>query len=196
MWLPRIRAALAQPAPPRPGSDWDLMAEAPPPAPLTPAAVLLALSDEAEPQLLLTRRTAHLKRHAGQVAFPGGRVDPGDASAIAAALREAEEEVALPRHVVDVLGTMDTYRTGTGYIITPVVGVVPAGLTLIPQPDEVAEVFQVPLAHVLDPANHIRGTGQWQGQARHYWQISHGRHHIWGATAGMIVAFAKRLAAA
>jgi 8-oxo-dGTP pyrophosphatase MutT (NUDIX family) len=194
MPLDRVRSLLSGPFTPRPHGDWDLAREAPPLATsLTPAAVLMAISDEPAPQLLFTRRTAHLKRHAGQVAFPGGRQDAGDPDAIAAALREAEEEVALPRHAVEVLGTLDPYRTGTGYLVTPVVGVVPPGLVLQAQPDEVDEVFHVPLAHVLDPANHLRQTGQWQGQMRHYWSISHDRHHIWGATAGMIVALSRRL---
>ncbi len=194
MPLDRVRRLLVGPFTPQPHGDWDLSAQAPPPATgLTPAAVLMAISDEAAPQLLLTRRTAHLKRHAGQVAFPGGRQDADDADSVAAALREAEEEVALPRHHVEVLGTLDPYRTGTGYLVTPVVGVVPPGLALRAHPDEVDELFHVPLAHVLDPANHLRQTGQWQGQDRHYWAIRHDRHYIWGATAGMIVALARRL---
>lgn len=193
MPLDRVRALLSGPFTPRPHGDWDLMAEAPPAARLTPAAVLMAISDEAEPQLLFTRRTAHLKRHAGQVAFPGGREDPGDADAVATALREAHEEVALPPGQVEVLGTLDPYRTGTGFLVTPVVGVVPPGLPLRPDPGEVDALFHVPLAHVLDPANHQRHSGQWQGQTRHFWAIAHEDHYIWGATAGMIVALARRL---
>jgi 8-oxo-dGTP pyrophosphatase MutT (NUDIX family) len=194
MPLDRIRTLLGQPLSPRPGGDWDLMDRPPPPAPLTPAAVLMAVTAEPEPQLLLTRRTAHLKQHAGQIAFPGGRVDAEDPDHVAAALREAEEEVALPRRVVEVLGTADPYRTGTGYLITPVVGVVPAGLVLSPSPDEVDEVFHVPLAHVLDPASHERHSGIWQGETRHYWIIRHQGREIWGATAGMIVNLSRRLA--
>ena len=194
MPLDRVRTLLSGPFTPRPHGDWDLDRTGPPPAAgLTPAAVLMAISNEPTPQLLFTRRTAHLKRHAGQVAFPGGRQDSDDADAVAAALREAEEEVALPRHTVEVLGTLDPYRTGTGFLVTPVVGVVPPGLTLRAQPDEVDELFHVPLAHVLDPANHVQQTGQWQGQTRHFWSISHDRHYIWGATAGMIVALSRRL---
>ncbi|WP_353200160.1 CoA pyrophosphatase [Sandarakinorhabdus sp.] len=194
MPLDRVRSLLARPFTPQPHGDWDLMTDAPPPVDgLMPAAVLMAITDEAQPQLLLTKRTAHLKRHPGQVAFPGGRVDAGDASMIAAALREAHEEVALPPGQVQVLGMLDPYRTGTGFLITPVVGVVPPGLALRPQPDEVAEVFHVPLAHALDCANHLRQSGQWQGETRHFWTIRHDRHVIWGATAGMIVALAQRL---
>ena len=194
MPLDRVRALLSGPFTPRPHGDWDLMQGAPPPAgTLTPAAVLLAISNEPAPQLLFTRRTAHLKRHAGQVAFPGGKQDPGDPDSVAAALREAEEEVALPRAMVEVLGTLDPYRTGTGFLVTPVVGVVPPGLTLRADPGEVDALFHVPLAHVLDPANHERRSGEWQGQTRHYWAIRHDAHYIWGATAGMIVALARRL---
>jgi 8-oxo-dGTP pyrophosphatase MutT (NUDIX family) len=194
MPLDRVRSLLSGPFTPRPHGDWDLDRAGPPPvAVLTPASVLMAISDEAAPQLLFTRRTANLKRHPGQVAFPGGRQDAEDADAVAAALREAEEEVALPRSQVQVLGTLDPYRTGTGYLVTPVVGVVPPGLTLRAHPDEVDELFHVPLAHVLDPANHLRQSGQWQGQTRHYWSIRHDRHYIWGATAGMIVALSRRL---
>jgi 8-oxo-dGTP pyrophosphatase MutT (NUDIX family) len=196
MPLDRVRTLLAGPFTPQPHGDWDLDRSNPPPvANLTPAAVLMAISQEAVPHLLLTRRTAHLKSHAGQVAFPGGRQDADDPDAVAAALREAEEEVSLPRQHVEVLGTLDPYRTGSGYLITPVVGVVPPGLALRAQPDEVDEMFHVPLAHVLDPANHVRESGQWQGQTRHYWSIRHDRHYIWGATAGMIIALARRLEA-
>lgn len=194
MPLDRVRSLLARPFMPQPHGDWDLMHSPPPPADgLMPAAVLMAISEEADPQLLLTRRTMHLKRHAGQVAFPGGRLDAGDASLIAAALREAHEEVALPPSLVNILGTLDPYRTGTGFLVTPVVGVVPPGLALQGHPDEVDEVFHVPLAHALDPSNHIRQSGQWQGETRHYWTIQHDRHVIWGATAGMIVALSRRL---
>ncbi|WP_310476765.1 CoA pyrophosphatase [Sandarakinorhabdus sp.] len=194
MPLDRVRTLLSGPFTPQPHGDWDLDHGGPPPvASLTPAAVLMAISEETAPQLLLTRRTAHLKSHAGQVAFPGGRQDAEDLDSVAAALREAEEEVAMPRHVVEVLGTLDPYRTGSGYLITPVVGVVPPGLMLRAQPDEVDEMFLVPLAHVLDPANHLRQSGQWQGQTRHFWSIRHDRHYIWGATAGMIIALSRRL---
>ncbi len=193
MPLDRVRSLLERPFTPQPHGDWDLMHEMPPPAALTPAAVLLAISEEAAPQLLFTRRSAHLKRHAGQVAFPGGKQDGGDDGPVSTALREAHEEVALPRSAVEVLGTLDPYRTGTGFLVTPVVGVVPPGLQLAADPGEVDMIFHVPLAHVLDPGNHIRQTGQWQGQTRHYWSIRSDSHTIWGATAGMIVALSRRL---
>jgi 8-oxo-dGTP pyrophosphatase MutT (NUDIX family) len=196
MPLHRVRSLLARPFTPQPHGDWDLMRDAPPADDaLMPAAVLMAISDEPEPQLLFTRRSAQLRRHAGQVAFPGGRQDAGDDGPIAAALREAHEEVALPPHHVEVLGMLDPYRTGTGFLVTPVVGVVPPGLALAPDPGEVDSLFHVPLAHVLDPANHLRQSGEWQGQTRHFWTIRHDRQVIWGATAGMIVALSRRLEA-
>lgn len=160
---------------------------------LARAAVLMAVTTEAEPQLLLTRRQAHLKRHAGQIAFPGGRMDPGDASLVVTALREAEEEVALARQHVEVLGTLEDYATGTGFAVTPVVGLVPPGLMLRADEGEVAEMFHVPLAHVLDPANHEIRLGEWQGRARRTFVIRHGGREIWGATAGMIVNLSKRI---
>lgn len=163
------------------------------PSPLMPAAVLMAVTTEDEPQLLLTRRQAHLKRHAGQIAFPGGRADPGDASAVMTALREAEEEVALARHHVEVLGFLPDYATGTGFAVTPVVGLVPAGLALRAHEGEVAELFHVPLAHVLDPANHEVRMGEWQGQARRTFVIRCEGREIWGATAGMIVNLSRRV---
>lgn len=175
--------------------DWDVTAEAAIERvrDLTPAAVLIAVTDEAEPQLLLTRRNANMKRHPGQIAFPGGRIDPGDASPVAAALREAEEEVALQREHVDVLGTLEQYETGTGYSILPVVGVVPPGLVFAAQEEEVAEVFHVPFAHVINPANHEMRSGEWQGRQRHFFVIRHGEREIWGATAGIIVNLSRRL---
>lgn len=160
---------------------------------LTPAAVLIAVTTEAEPQLLLTKRTATMSRHPGQIAFPGGRVDPEDESAIAAALREAEEEVSLGRQHVEVLGTLDRYETGTGFSILPVVGLVPPGLVFAKQEREVAEVFHVPFAHVIDPANHEMRTGEWQGQKRNFFVIRHGEREIWGATAGILVNLSRLL---
>ncbi|HEX8486007.1 CoA pyrophosphatase [Sphingomonas sp.] len=158
------------------------------------AAVLIAITDRAEPGVILTRRTDTLRRHAGQVAFPGGRVDPEDADTVAAALREAHEEIALSPADVTIIGTTDRFRTGTGYDITPVVGVVPADLPLIPAEAEVAAVFEVPLAFLLDPTNHHAGTGEWQGRMRRFYEIPWPDHRIWGATAGIIVNLSHRLA--
>ena len=158
-----------------------------------PAAVLIAVTDRAEPGVILTQRTETLRRHPGQVAFPGGRIDPEDDGPIGAALREAEEEVALPASMVQVIGTADRYRTVTGYEVTPVVGVVPPDLALVPAEAEVAAVFEVPLAFLLDSANHVEATAQYQGQERHYYEILWGERRIWGATAAMIVNLSRRL---
>jgi len=175
--------------------DWDFEFGAERPGrDLKPAAVLIPIVDRAEPTLLLTRRTDTLRRHAGQVAFPGGRIDPEDADAIAAALREAHEEVALPAAQVRVIGTTDLYETGTGYRITPVVGVVPPDLPLVPAEAEVAAVFEAPLAYLLDPANHRLHEAEWQGRMRRYYAIEWETHYIWGATAGIIVNLSRRLA--
>lgn len=160
---------------------------------LVEAAVLVPVTDRPEPGVILTRRTDTMKRHAGQVAFPGGRIDPEDADAVAAALREAEEEIALPRADVAVVGTSDRYRTITGYRVTPVIAVVPPDVTLIPSAAEVAEVFEVPLDFLLDSGNHLEASVEWQGRVRHYYEIFWGEHRIWGATAAMIVNLSRRL---
>ena len=157
------------------------------------AAVLVAVTDRPEPGVILTQRTEHLRRHAGQIAFPGGRVDPGDADAVAAALREAEEEIALPPGAVTVAGTADRYRTATGFEITPVIGVVPPDLPLSPSEAEVANVFEVPLQFLLDPANQVEASAWWQGLERRFYEIRWGERRIWGATAGVIVNLARRL---
>jgi len=158
-----------------------------------PAAVLVAVIDRAEPGVILTQRNATLRRHAGQIAFPGGRIDPEDDGAVAAALREAEEEIALPAALVEVVGTADRYRTVTGYDVTPVVGVVPPGVPLVPAEAEVADVFEAPLAFLLDPANHKEGSVEYQGRARRYYEIFWDGRRIWGATAAMIVNLSRRL---
>jgi 8-oxo-dGTP pyrophosphatase MutT (NUDIX family) len=161
--------------------------------PLMSAAVLIAVTDRPEPGVILTRRTDTLSRHAGQVAFPGGRIDPGDDDAVAAALREAEEEIALPRNQVIVIGEADRYRTITGFEVTPVIGIVPPDLVLVPSEAEVAQVFEVPLDFVLDSANHVEATVEWQGRNRHYYEITWNDHRIWGATAAMIVNLSRRI---
>ena len=157
------------------------------------AAVLVAVTDRTEPGVILTQRTETMRKHPGQVAFPGGRVDPEDADAVATALREAEEEIGLPPTAVRVAGLADRYRTGTGYHITPVVGVVAPDLPLRPSEAEVASVFEVPLAFLLDPANHRDARAMWQGSERRYTEIFWQDRRIWGATAAMIVNLSRRL---
>lgn len=172
------------------GPDTLLAVDAPPPR---PAAVLIGVTDRRDPGVILTLRNASLRRHAGQIAFPGGRVDPGDADAVAAALREAEEEIALPGRLVDVIGTADRYRTITGFDVTPVLGVVPPDLPLVPAEAEVADVFEVPLDFLLDPANQHRASVFHDGRERHYFEILWGDRRIWGATAAMLVNLSRRL---
>lgn len=162
--------------------------------PITPAAVLVPVTDRPEPGVILTLRTDTVRSHAGQIAFPGGRIDPGDDGPVGAALREAEEEIGLPRDRVELVGTADAYRTITGYRVTPVLGVVPPDLPLEAQPAEVAAIFEVPLDVLLDPRRHEIRTVIWQGAERTYYEIIWGERRIWGATAAMIVNLSRRLA--
>jgi 8-oxo-dGTP pyrophosphatase MutT (NUDIX family) len=157
------------------------------------AAVLVAITDRPEPGLILTVRHDDLRTHAGQVAFPGGRIDEGE-DAPAAALREAMEELALNPALVRLLGTADPYRTVTGYGVTPVIGVIPPDLDLVPNPVEVADWFEAPLDFVLDPANQRRMTADYQGRMRHYYRIDWQGRQIWGATAAMLVNLTMRIA--
>lgn len=161
--------------------------------PPVPAAVLAAIVDRAEPTLLLTQRNAAMRRHPGQIAFAGGRADPGDRDPVDTALREAWEEIALPRAAVRVIGCDATYRTISNYAIVPVLAVVPPGLPLAAREVEVADIFEVPLAHVLDPANQRRQSARFQGQERHYYEILWEDRRIWGATAAMIVNLTRRI---
>jgi len=162
------------------------------PPELRPAAVLVAVTDRPEPGVILTVRREHLRTHAGQVAFPGGRIDPGE-TAVAAALREAHEEVLVPPALVEVVGAIEPYRTVTGYVVTPVVGVLPANLPLEPHEHEVADLFEAPLAFLLDPANQQLRSALFQGETRHYYEILWNDRRIWGATAAMIVNLSRRL---
>jgi len=166
--------------------------ETSPDVPAWPAAVLVAITERREPGVILTQRTETLRKHAGQIAFPGGRVDAGE-DVVTAALREAEEEIALSRDHVTVIGQADGYRTVTGFQVTPVIGVVPPDLLLQPSEAEVASVFEVPLAFLLDPDNHVAAQVEWQGQMRHYYEILWHDRRIWGATAAIIVNLARRL---
>ena len=161
--------------------------------PLAQAAVLVPVTDRAEPGVILTRRTDTLSKHAGQVAFPGGRIDADDNDATAAALREAQEEIGMAREHVTLVGMADRYRTVTGFEVTPVIGVVPPDLVFTPAAAEVAEVFEVPLGFLLDSGNHMEASVEWQGRNRHYYEIIWGEHRIWGATAAMIVNLSRRL---
>ena len=161
---------------------------------LTPAAVLFPIIvRDAGHTVMLTQRTAHLRDHAGQISFPGGRVEADDLSPTHTALRETEEEVGLSRERVEVLGFLPEYRTGTGFRVTPVVGLVHPPFDLQPDPFEVAEVFEVPLAFLLDPANHQRHEMHYRGALRQYFAMPYGDYFIWGATAGMIRSLSQRL---
>jgi 8-oxo-dGTP pyrophosphatase MutT (NUDIX family) len=161
---------------------------------ITPAAVLVAVVERPEPGVLLTLRPDTMRKHPGQVSFPGGRIDPGDDGAVAAALREAEEEIGLPPAQVEVVGVADRYVTVTGFEVTPVVGIVPPDLPLTPHPGEVAALFEAPLHYLLDPNHQMERTAMWRGRERHYYEIEWDGRRIWGATAAMIVNLSRRLA--
>ena len=180
-----------------PSSDFDLNPSVTLPAgrKLREAGVLIGIEDDAtDPKLVLTKRSSALKHHPGQIAFPGGKVDPGDEGPIAAALREAEEEIGLPGRKVDVIGTLGVHETVTGFNVTPVVALIARPASYIPEAGEVDEVFRVPLAHVLDRQNYVVQSRQWRGQSRAYFTVPWGPYYIWGATARMLRAFAERMA--
>lgn len=188
--LGRLRASLLD----APETGQFMADEGAPEQPLTPAAVLLPIVLRPAGQtVLLTQRTAHLRDHAGQISFPGGRVETEDLSPVHTALRETEEEIGLSRQHVEVLGYLPEYRTATGYRVTPVVGVVAPPFELSPDAQEVAEVFEVPLGFLLDPANHQRHSLHYRGALRHYFAMPYGDYFIWGATAGMIRSLCSRL---
>ena len=168
----------------------DLVAE-----PSKPAAVLVPIIHGREPGILLTKRTTTLSSHAGQVAFPGGRIEPGE-DAVTAALREAHEEVGLPAELIEVTGRLPDYRTGTGFRITPIVGLLAPGFTPVPSAAEVEEVFELPLSVLLDPEAPEKRRATWKGREREFWVWPHTRHYIWGATAAILVNLAQRLRAA
>lgn len=166
----------------------------PEPVPV-PAAVLVPVVLGEQPSVLLTKRTSHLNKHAGQISFPGGRIDPEDSGPEAAALREAWEEIGLDAGAVEVLGRMTDHVTGTGYRITPVLAVIPPALTYTLSPHEVDEIFELPMRVVLDPDAPKRQRQHVRGMWREYWVWPHPDHFIWGATAAILVQLAKRLRA-
>ena len=163
-----------------------------PVADFVPAAVLIGITDRQEPGVILTVRREHLRTHAGQIAFPGGRLDPGETETDAA-LREAWEELGLDPGQAEVAGTLDSYRTVTGYVVTPVIGVVPPDLPLQPHEHEVADWFEAPLSFLLDPANQERKSALFRGRTRHYYEIVWNGRRIWGATAAVIINLSRRL---
>jgi len=159
-----------------------------------PAAVLLlVVNHPGDPTVVFTQRTAHLADHAGQISFPGGRVEEGDGTPEHTALREAEEEVGITPNRVEILGRLPDYHTGTGYRVTPIVGWAEPPLTYRPDPHEVADVFEVPLAFLLDSGNHRYESAFFKGRMRNYWAMPYGERFIWGATAGMLVTFHRIL---
>ena len=186
----RLREALARPLaePPLEGDYPELRAEAD-----VDAAVLIAVTDRPTPGVILTVRREHLRTHAGQIAFPGGRVDPDDGSPLEAAYREAEEEIGLARRWVRPLGYLDAYLSGTNYLVTPVVAQVDPDYTLSINPDEVAGTFEVPLRFLMDGANHQLHSKEWRGRQRRYYAMLYGEHYIWGVTAGIIRNLYERL---
>ncbi len=157
------------------------------------AAVLIPITDRPEPGVILTQRPEFLRSHAGQVAFPGGKIDASDTDEIAAALREADEELAIPPASVRVVGATDVYYSGSGYRITPIIGIIPPNLPLVANPGEVHDWFEVPLSFLIDPANASRKNAHWQGQDRSYFDMNWQGRRIWGVTAGIIANFARRM---
>mgnify|MGYP001764805618 CR=1 FL=1 len=192
----RLRQILARPT--GTSSDFDLNPGIvlPPGRVLRPAGVLVPIWDRGEgADVILTMRSSRLKHHPGQIAFPGGKVDAGDDGPVGAALREAEEEIALPRSRVEVIGTLPTHETVTSFVVTPVVGLVRGEFTPEPEAGEVQEVFSVPLRHVTDPTRFSIERRQWRGEWRSYYVVPWGPHYIWGATARILRGLAERFAA-
>jgi len=194
-----LRARLLTEAPelsrqPAPG-DCDLDAPMPRRSSLITAAVLVPIIARPDPTILFTRRTSHLARHAGQVSFPGGRVHEDDNSLVETALRETNEETGITPGFITVAGFLDLYETSTGFAIVPVVGLLSSNFELLPDPNEVADVFEVPLAFLLEPRNCQRRQMKKQGHEREFYAFTYREHYIWGVTAGILVNFARRLSA-
>ena len=189
--LDRLRSALQ----PRPSRSVFVVEDGVGDEELTPASVLFPIVlRQSGPSVLLTQRTAHLKDHPGQISFPGGRVEPADASPAATALREAQEEIGLASRHVEIIGYLPEYRTGTGFRVTPVVALLTPPFEVRPDPREVAEVFEVPFSFLMDAANHRQHAMHHRGKLRHYFAMPYGDYFIWGATAGIIVTLARALA--
>jgi 8-oxo-dGTP pyrophosphatase MutT (NUDIX family) len=161
--------------------------------PIRPAAVLVPIVDHAEPSVLLTQRAAHLNDHAGQISFPGGKIDATDASPLDAALREAEEEIGLAREFIDPIGYLDLYATGFGFRILPTLARIKPGFTLRINETEVDDAFEVPLAFLMNPANHQLHAKEFRGMERHYYAMPFAERYIWGATAGILRVLYERI---
>lgn len=190
----QLRAALTRPG--LDSSDFDLTPDfiAPKGRRLRPAAVLVCVDQSGqEPQVLLTKRSSRLKHHPGQIAFPGGKQDEADADVQATALREAHEEIGLSPDQVSVLGNLSAHETVTGFVVTPVLASINAPFTVVPEPGEVAEMFRVPLAHLLNLENYRLESRLWAGLRRHYFTVPYGPYYIWGATARMLRELAIRM---
>lgn len=194
--LETIQRGLLQPG--RPSSDYDLNADVvlSKDRKITPAAVLIGIVEtDAGLEVILTKRSPRLKHHPGQIAFPGGKQDPGDKDLVSTALREAMEEIGLPDQGAHVLGQMAPHETVTGFSVTPVLATVETGFVPELELGEVSEAFTVPLSHILEPSNYIVEGRRWRGTQRYYFTVPYGPYYIWGATARILRALTDQIAA-